>query len=368
MSQPPANAPSGSEVASAGSAPALTLDRRKSVIAGIVAVAFLVIVFAKVIPQIGSYSAAMESLSTMRPVDLVLLGGAVLIYLVVYGFPFMASVPGLKYSQAQVVNQSAFTVSNGVPGGGALGLGLQYAQLASYGTTPTAATAGITATGVWSIFITLGLPVMGVVALALSGDDAGNYLLSGLIGLGILIVMIVVFALILRSEDLARRIGGVAERLVDRVLRRFRPGTQLHLTDMLVKLRTDIVDLVRRRWAAITVAQTGVSLASFLILLVAFRGVESTSRISMWSVFAAFAISQLGLMVPVTPGGLGTVDAAMIGLLISFGASAGDATAADLLWRAVSYVPQIIIGLLCIFYWRVQVRRSQHREEGSDAS
>ena len=106
MSQPPANAPSGSEVASAGSAPALTLDRRKSVIAGIVAVAFLVIVFAKVIPQIGSYSAAMESLSTMRPVDLVLLGGAVLIYLVVYGFPFMASVPGLKYSQAQVVNHS----------------------------------------------------------------------------------------------------------------------------------------------------------------------------------------------------------------------------------------------------------------------
>jgi len=368
VSQSPANAPSGSEVASAGSAPALTLDRRKSVIAGIVAVAFLVIVFAKVIPQIGSYSAAMESLSTMRPVDLALLGGAVLIYLVVYGFPFMASVPGLKYSQAQVVNQSAFTVSNGVPGGGALGLGLQYAQLASYGTSPTAATAGITATGVWSIFITLGLPVMGVVALALSGDDAGSYLVSGLIGLGILLAMIVAFALILRSEELASRIGGWAERLVDRVLRRFRPGTELHLTDMLVKLRTDIVDLVRRRWAAITVAQTGVSLASFLILLVAFRGVESTSRISLWSVFAAFAIAQLGLMIPVTPGGLGTVDAAMISLLIAFGASAGDATAADLLWRAVSYVPQIIMGLLCILGWRVQVRRLRQKKEGSDAS
>ena len=141
----------------------------------------------------------------------------------------------------------------------------------------------------------------------------------------------------------------------------------MHLTDAIVRLRTDIVDLVRRRWAAITGAQMAVSLSSFLILLVAFRGVETSSHISGWSVFAAFAIAQLGLMVPITPGGLGTVDAVMISLLISFGASTGDATAADLLWRAVSYVPQIIIGLICIFYWRVQVRR-MHKEEASNAA
>ena len=62
----------------------------------------------------------------------------------------------------------------------------------------------------------------------------------------------------------------------------------------------------------------------------------------------------------------GTFHATMyrqIGLLITFGATEGDATAADLLWRAVSYVPQIIIGLICIFYWRVQVRRM--RKDGS---
>ncbi|MCP4812253.1 MAG: hypothetical protein GY888_07070, partial [Planctomycetaceae bacterium] len=47
-----------------------------------------------------------------------------------------------------------------IPGGGAFGLGLQYAQLTSYKVTPTAATAGIGATGVWSVFITLGLPII----------------------------------------------------------------------------------------------------------------------------------------------------------------------------------------------------------------
>jgi uncharacterized protein (TIRG00374 family) len=276
-------------------------------------------------------------------------------------------VPGLKYSQGQIVNQSAFTVSNGVPAGGALGLGLQYAQLTSYDATPTAATAGITATGVWSTFITVTLPVLGVLALLFSGENASQYVLSGLIGVGILVTMLVVFGLILRSEELARRVGDFADRVVTSVMHRFKPDMQLNLGDSLVKLRTDIVDLVRRRWAAITVAQLAVSLGSFLILLVAFRGVESGSHISGWSIFAAFAISQLGLMVPVTPGGLGTVDAAMIGLMISFGASTGDATAADLLWRAVSYVPQIIIGLFCIFYWRFQMRRKRKKEALSAA-
>ena len=179
--------------------------------------------------------------------------------------------------------------------------------------------------------------------------------------------MLIGFGLILRSEELARKVGGFADRTVNAVMRRFKRDSTVDLTAAVLKLRTDIVDLVKRRWAAITAAQLAVSLSSFLILLVAFGGVESTSHISGWSVFAAFAISQLGLMIPVTPGGLGTVDAAMIGLLISFGATSGDATAADLLWRAVSYVPQIIIGLVCIFYWRFQVRR-EHKKEALGAA
>ena len=347
---------------SAGAPPSMTLDRRKSIIAGIVAIVFLGIVFWKVIPQIGSYSDALTSLQQMPKQYLAYLAIAVLLYLFLYGWPFVASVPGLKFGQGEIVNQSAFAVSNGVPAGGALGLGLQYAQLTSYKATPTAATAGITATGVWSTFITLALPVMGVITLVIGGENAGKYVVTGLIGIAILATMLIVFALILRSEELAGKVGGVADRAANAVMGRFRPGTRLDLTASILKLRTDIVDLVKRRWAAITAAQFAVSLSSFLILLVAFRGVESASHISGWSVFAAFAISQLGLMIPVTPGGLGTVDAAMISLLITFGASSGDATAADLLWRAVSYVPQIVIGLVCIFYWRVQVRRERKKE------
>jgi uncharacterized membrane protein YbhN (UPF0104 family) len=33
------------------------------------------------------------------------------------------------------------------------------------------------------------------------------------------------------------------------------------------------------------------------------------------------------------------------------GTSAGDATAADLVWRAASYIPQIIVGIIALVTW-----------------
>ena len=95
------------------------------------------------------------------------------------------------------------------------------------------------------------------------------------------------------------------------------------------------------------------SFTQFLILYVALRGVEGwdAAGTSFAASSGAFSISQLGLMIPITPGGLGTVDAAMIALLVSFGTATGDATAADLVWRASSFIPQIALGVIALLLW-----------------
>ena len=127
----------------------------------------------------------------------------------------------------------------------------------------------------------------------------------------------------------------------------------------IVKFRTDIVGLVRRRWSGITAAQLGVSLTQFLIFFAALRGVESSGPTTAIGVaFGAFAVAQIGLMIPLPPGGLGTVDATMIALLTSMGVSAGNATAADLVWRAASFVPQIAIGVLALVSWSKRAART----------
>ncbi len=56
-------------------------------------------------------------------------------------------------------------------------------------------------------------------------------------------------------------------------------------------------------------------------------------------------------MVPMTPGVVGTGDAAMSAWLVGFGPSVGVATAAALVWRAASFIPQILIGVIALVAW-----------------
>lgn len=94
-------------------------------------------------------------------------------------------------------------------------------------------------------------------------------------------------------------------------------------------------------------------------------GVAGTSLLVA---FGCFAVAQIGLMVPITPGGLGTVDAAMIALLTALGVDAGAATAADLVWRAASVVPQIVIGVVALITWSRQGTRALAEHEAAAAS
>lgn len=335
------------------------LDRKKTIIGAIVAIVFLAIVFIRVIPQFGSYSEAITYIEAMTWEAITGLIIVTLIYLWLYGWPFVASTPGLKYKSGFIVNQSAFAVSNGIPAGGALGLGLQYAQLTSYRTTPTAATASIGATGTWSVFVTLFLPVTGVVALSLSGDEAGQYVRAAVFGVIALVVVVGLFALILRSEKNAIRIGHICDSIVNWLIHRVKKDKNVDVTSIIMNLRVDIVDLVKRRWHVITIAQIGVSWAQFAILYAALVGVSgSAGAIPVMTAYGCWAVSQLGILIPITPGGLGTVDAVLIGLLTSVGVDPGVATAADLVWRASSYIPQICIGLISIFYWRWDIRKN----------
>jgi uncharacterized protein (TIRG00374 family) len=328
------------------------LDKKRSIIAGLVGLTVLVIIFVRVIPQVGSYADALTAIQAMTPAAIALIVAAVLVYNVVYGFPFMAATPGLSYPRSFQLNQGAFAISNGIPAGGAFGLGVQYAMLATYDVAPTVATAAIGAVGVWSIFVTLGLPVLGLMAIWASGTiSAGPYVYIGVIGFAVLLAMVIVFALVMRSEPLAIRIGGWANTLARPLMRRMRKG-EPDFVPTVVQFRTDTVGLVRRRWGAITAAQLGVSFTQFCIFWAALHGVEGDDATTGFLVaFGAFAVAQIGIMIPITPGGLGTVDAFMITLLTAMGVPAGDATAADLVWRAASFVPQIAIGVLALITW-----------------
>lgn len=328
------------------------LDKKKSIILGVVGLAVIVVIFWKVIPQIGSYEDAVIALEDMGVGAMIIIGVSVVIYLAAYGFPFMAATPGLRYWRSQQLNQAAFAISNGVPAGGAFGLAVQYAMLATYKVPGSVATAAITAVGLWGILVSLGLPILGVLALAAAGGDL-QYGGAAVLGLVVLVVAILVFVMVMRSEPLAVKVGHLGNRLVKPLRPRVKALGDLDLVEPITTFRSDMYGLLKRRWLLITIAQLGVIMTQFLIFYMALRGVEGWGEAgtSALGAFGAFAVAQIMMMVPLTPGGLGTVDAVIIALLQSVGTSKGDATAADLVWRAASYVPQIIIGIIALITW-----------------
>ena len=350
---------SSAPAASNGSAPSspapptATLDKKKSIILGVIGLIFIVLIFWKVIPTIGSYSDALVALENMGWPAVVVIVVAVLIYLAVYGFPFVAAVPGLRYWQGQQINQAAFAISNGVPAGGAVGLAVQYGMLASYSITPAASTSAIAVVGLWSVFVTLGFPILGVGALILGGANGGAYVAVALIGFAVLTASVILLILVVRSEALATKLGHLANKVVHPFGRWIKSLRDKDLVPAILSFRTTIYGLVSKRWAWITLAQCGVFITQFFILYVCLRGVEGWSNegTSILIAFGAFAVSQVGLMIPITPGGVGTVDAFMIAILTNFGTSDGAATAADLVWRAASFVPQICIGVIALVLW-----------------
>ncbi|MDP2288789.1 MAG: YbhN family protein [Actinomycetota bacterium] len=350
-------------------APSSQLDKKKSLILGAVGLFFIVIIFWKVIPQIGSYDQAWEALKSMSIWALVAVFISVVVYLTCYGFPFMAATPGLRFWPSEQINQAAFAISNGVPGGGAVGLAFQYGMLASYKIAPAAATSAITAVSIWSTFVTLGFPILGVLAITIAGEDGNSYILGGLIGLALLIGAILGFTLVMRSEPAAIWIGKLGNKIIGPFRKRIKAVKELDLVGPLTSFRQSMYGVLKRRWAALTLAQVAVSFTQFLILYVALRGIEGWDEpgTPFLLVFAAFAISQLGLMIPITPGGLGTVDAAMIALLVSFGVPEGTATAADLVWRACSFVPQIVIGVIALASWSKKAGQTFASTSGSAA-
>ncbi len=333
------------------------LDKRKTALGAVITIVVLAIVFLGVIPKFGSYAVAFESIKSMSPGWLLALTASVVVMILVFVLPYQAAIPHLPYWPAFVIRQTGFTISNAVPAGGALGLALQFAMLSSYGVPGTVATSGIAITSVWSVFVTLVLPILGVLAALTTGTVQVAWVLVGVIGVLVIAAAVFVFWLVLRSEASAHAVGRAAARAASPITRRMEDPPDIDRS--VLHFRAEIVDVVRARWLWISVSNLLVSCAQFAVLYVSVRAVggDNASGLTIFACFAAFSISRLASMIPVTPGGLGTVDAALIGLLITFGLDQTTALAGALVWRCATFIPQVLLGIGTFVWWRARQAR-----------
>ena len=208
-------------------------------------------------------------------------------------------------------------------------------MLDSYGFGAGAAASAIAIVSVFNVFATLVMPVLGAVGLLASGVVEGRYLL--LAGIGILAVAaaVVVFAVVLRSEAGARAVGlgGPSRRPAHAAVRGW-PVPRSHREDpgLPVQRGRGHADPL----AAGHAVDAAVAAHPWAILVIALRGLEvgaGAAEVTWTEALAAFSFARVASFIPITPGGLGTVDAALAALLTGFAASSSQALAADLVWR-----------------------------------
>jgi uncharacterized membrane protein YbhN (UPF0104 family) len=246
-------------------------------------------------------------------------------------------------------------VSNTLPAGGAIGVGVSIAMLTSWGFKIGSIGRSAVVSGIWNNFVKLGMPVLALALLALEGGITPARLAAAAVGIAVLVGAVVAFGLLLRSDRLARAMGRGVGRVVDRVRGLLRKDPIGGWGDRASDFRTDTVGLLRHRWLRLTVATLVSHISLYLVLLVALRHVGvSQEELSWIAVLAAFAFVRLISALPLTPGGVGVVElgyAAVLTIGLDDITSA-QVVAAILLFRGVTYLLPIPLGLISYVFWR----------------
>jgi uncharacterized membrane protein YbhN (UPF0104 family) len=320
-----------------------------------IAFAFVLVVgvFVVVIPRFADYGSVWRRLSALTGVQVALLVGVTALNLATYWAQSIAAMPGLTWRMAAVQTQTTTTVSNTVPAGGAIAVGVSYGIFRSWGYTEGDFARFTLVTGIWNTAIKLVLPVAALGLLTIGGATDPRLAVAAAIGVAVLLVAAGLFALAAWKESFAATIGRGCQRIVRAIRRplRRRPSRD-DWGKVAVRFRSDSITLLRERGLWLTLATVVSHLSLFLVLLMSIRVVGVTADQVTWTeALAAFAFARLITVIPLTPGGLGFVELSYIGALVWAGGDRVDVVAGTLLFRLLTFVLQIPLGAIAYPVW-----------------
>lgn len=319
-----------------------------------------------VLPRLADLNEVWRTVRGLTFVQTAVLIGIAVWNLFGYQFVMMAALPGLRLRQAFLTGQIAAAVTNTVPAGSVVGIGVTYAVLSSFGHRAASIAMASVLSGWWNTLVIFGLPSGAALILALRGGTNALLLSGAAVGLALLAAAIGVLVLASTSERFARATGRVAARVVSWLRRMFRKGAVLGWDEGFARFQQGSAVLIRRRWHLLTVATLVSHISIFWVLLACLRDLGVGPAVISWpEALGAFALVRLATAVPITPGGLGLVEVGLTAaLLLIAGADTtleSSILAAVLLFRALTFLFQVLLGVVCYLLWRWEARRQGRR-------
>lgn len=322
---------------------------RKQLQSAVKMVAFAAVIYFFVLPLIPGFRNAANELRRVDPALLFLGLGLELAALFSYSLLTQAALgeSGSLISSLRMfrIQMSTRALSSVVPGGTAAGSALGYRLMTLSGIPgPDAGfalgTAGLGSAVVLNLLFWAAL----IISIPLRGVNPGyaSAAIAGVLIMGL--VAALVFGLVegqARAEKvlrwIARRLHQNEERVGDAVR---------HIGSRLEELTEDRA-LLRRvvGWAA---ANWLLDAASLWVFLRAYGG-----SVSVDGLIIAFGIANIAAVIPITPGGLGIIEALLISTLVGFSMSRSTATLGVASYRLSQFFFPILLGGLLYLSLRV---------------
>jgi len=231
-------------------------------------------------------------------------------------------------------------VTNVLPAGDVAGAGVQFQMLAIGGINADAAAGGLAAASIIGLAGLFLLPVCILPAIlgglpVSPGLEHAAYL--GVVGF----VLIVAFgAVLLTTNGLLTWIARATQRFLNALPKR-KTKTE-GLAKRLIAERNLVRTNLGRRWREAVVLIGGRIGFDYFALLCALRATGASPKPPL--VLLAYAATAVIALVPLTPGGLGIVEASLSGLLVLAGVGSASAIIATLAYRLVTYWLPIFAG------------------------
>ena len=235
-------------------------------------------------------------------------------------------------------------VATAAPFGGAAGTAAQVRALARRGVDARRATSGIIAFSLLQVAsigaLALVGPIMVIFGFAVPAT-LGRTALLGCAALGLITVILVVM---LRTDRAADWVGAAAGKILRKDPKR--------IVVMLRRERRHLRHSMAGPGRAPKVLGVALarSIADYLCLLAAVAAVSSTPAPAL--VLLAFVAAAVLRMIPLTPGGLGPVEAALIPLLAAASTTRSGAVLATLAYRVASLWIPLLFAVPAMWWLR----------------
>lgn len=251
-------------------------------------------------------------------------------------------------------------VSQLVPGGAATSAALQYEMLSQEGVPRGRAASGMTAASL-TVFGTLLLLNVLDLPLAVLGVAVPSKLLAAAwVSAALLLGVLLIGWLSFRDDRFLTAVGRAARWALNKLRRHSEPVQEL--PQQLLGQRDAVAEAVGGNWWQALLSAAGKWVFDYLTLVFALAAVGAHPDAAL--VLVAYAgVSLLGQL-PITPGGLGVVEAGLTGALALVGLNGGMAVLATLAYRLFNYWLYLPAGLAALVLHKRAVRPPQPAASG----